>query len=209
MTTFLSVNAQKERKLIREGNSLFHKNDFEKSEVEYRKALDKKDKSYEAKFNLGDALYKQKKFDKALDVFRSLTISENDKNNLADLYHNIGNTYIGQQKLTEAIEAFKTSLRNNPRSKDTKYNLEWARSKQQKNQDQKDKKDKKDKKDQKEQKDQKDKKEQKDQKNKISKADAKRLLEALQNDEKKVQEKVKKAKVKTQKAKKSKVSKDW
>ena len=37
-----SASAQKERKLVREGNDLYDKQDFEKAEVEYRKALDKK-----------------------------------------------------------------------------------------------------------------------------------------------------------------------
>ncbi len=64
-----SASAQKERKLVREGNDLYDKQDFEKAEVEYRKALDKKTDSYEAAFNLGDALFKQKKFDEALKQF--------------------------------------------------------------------------------------------------------------------------------------------
>lgn len=242
-----SASAQKERKFIREGNDLFHKSDFEKSEVEYRKALNKKDKSFMAKFNLGDALYKQKKYDEALEIFESLSAETKDKNQLADVYHNLGNTYLAKKKLKEAIEAYKSSLRSNPTSKDTKYNLEWARQ-QKKKQDQKNKdnkknkdknkdKDKKDKdkknkdnnKKEENKKDQKkkdqDKKDQKKkdqdkqnkenknkqqaQKNKISKDDAKRLLEALQNDEKKVQAKVKKAKAKAQKAKKIRVKKDW
>ena len=52
--------AQQERKFIREGNELFEKQDFEKAEVEYRKAADKKANSFEAAFNMADALYKQK-----------------------------------------------------------------------------------------------------------------------------------------------------
>ena len=56
----LSSQAQQERKFIREGNELFEKQDFEKAEVEYRKAADKKNESFEAAFNMADALYKQK-----------------------------------------------------------------------------------------------------------------------------------------------------
>ena len=37
--------AQQERKFIRGGNDLFNKQDFEKAEVEYRKALDTEVKS--------------------------------------------------------------------------------------------------------------------------------------------------------------------
>ena len=237
----LSASAQKERKFIREGNNLFNGNKFEKSEVEYRKALDKKNSSFEAMFNLGDALYKQKKFDEALEMFNSIKEVEKDKNNLAHVFHNIGNTYLSQKKNDEAINAYKESLRLNPNSKETKYNLEWARhqkkqdkqkqndknKQQNKNNQDKNKGGKKDKnkKDQDKEKDKKDQdknkdkknsksdknreKQKKDGKNKISKSDAKRLLEALQNDEKKVQEKVKKAKAKAQKAKKIKVTKDW
>ena len=47
--------AQQERKFIRGGNDLFNKQDFEKAEVEYRKALDTEVKSYEGAFNLGTA----------------------------------------------------------------------------------------------------------------------------------------------------------
>lgn len=239
-----NASAQKERKFVREGNDLYGKQNFEKAEVEYRKALDKKTDSYEAAFNLGDALFKQKKFDEALQQFSDLAKEETDKQRLGELYHNIGNTLLSMQKTEESIEAYKESLRNRPDSPETKYNLEYARRRQQQqqnqNQDQnKDQQDKNQNKDQnqdqkdqnQDQKDQnkdqqdKDRKDQdKNQQNKdrqqqdqqpqqqpgkISKEDAQRLLEALQNDEKKVQEKVQKEKVQQQKAKKQKIEKDW
>lgn len=263
--------AQQERKFIREGNDLFEKQDFEKAEVEYRKAADKKNESFEAAFNMADALYKQKKYDEALQQFSALAKQETDKQRLGEIYHNIGNTLLALQKNEESIEAYKESLRNRPDSEATKYNLEFARHKQQqeqqdkdqnkdnkdqdkKDQDQKDQnKDNKDQKDQdkkdqdkkdqdkkdqdqkeqnkdnkdnkdqnKDQKDQnkdqqdqnkdqnnKDQQGQQQQQGKISKEDAERLLEALQNDEKQVQEKVQKQKAQEQKAKKMKIEKDW
>ena len=215
--SFPSV-AQQERKFIREGNDLFNKQDFEKAEVEYRKALDTEVKSYEGAFNLGDALYKQKKFDEALQQFQSLAQNEKDKEKLGELYHNIGNTLLAMNKLDESIEAYKQSLRNRPNSQETKYNLEFARKQKQdqqnqdQNQDQnKDQQDK-DKQDQdKQNQDQNKDQQNKDQQNKdqqqqeqqaqpkISKEDAQRLLEALEADEKKTQEKVQKDKVQAQK----------
>lgn len=245
----LDVSAQKERKFIRKGNGLFEGNEYENSEVEYRKALDKRTNSYEAGFNLGDALYKQKKYDEALKQYQALTVTEQDPKKLGDIYHNIGNTLLMNRKIDESIEAYKESLRHFPNSKETKYNLEYARRMKQKEEEQKkkqdqnkdknknqdkknqdkkdqDKKDQKnqdkkdqDKKDQKDQdkKDQKNKPEDQDkkkgepeeQKNKISEQDANRLLKALENDEKKVQEKVQKAKAEAQKAKRTKIKKDW
>lgn len=240
----LQAEAQKERKSVREGNTFFNDENFEKAEVEYRKALDKKATSFEAAFNLGDALYKQKKYEEALQQFSTLAKTETDKNRLGELYHNIGNTLLGMQKTDESIEAYKESLRNRPNAEDTKYNLEYARFKKQsdqqnkdqnkdqnqdkdqnkdqdkqdqnkdKNQDQnknqQDKQDQnKDQSDQDKNKEQQDKNEQQPREGKISKEDAQRLLEALQNDEKKVQEKVQKQKAQEQKVKKQKIEKDW
>ncbi len=250
----MPLMAQQERKFIREGNELFEKQNFEKAEVEYRKAADKKMDSFEAAFNMADALYKQKKYDEALQQFTNLAKSEKDKERLGEIYHNIGNTLLSMEKTEESIEAYKESLRNRPNAEQTKYNLEFARHKQQQdqqdqnkdqnqdqnkdqnkdqNQDQnKDQQDKDQNKDQnKDQQDQnKDQQDQnKDQQNKqdqnkdqqdqqqqpqqqegkISKEDAERLLEALQNDEKNVQEKVQKQKAQEQKAKRMKIDKNW
>ena len=237
--------AQKERKFIRAGNDLFEGEKFENSEVEYRKALDKKINSYEAGFNLGDALYKQKKYDEALKQFQTLALTEKNPERLGELFHNIGNTLLESKKIDESIEAYKQSLRFRPNANETKYNLEYARqmkkeqeqqkqnqqdnkdqqNKDQQNKDQKDNKgqDKKEQNKKEQDKDQQnqqnqqnkqgdqDKKEgdQEKQQNKISKEDAKRLLEALENDEKKVQEKVQKARAKSQQAKRTKIKKDW
>ncbi len=231
--------AQKERKFVREGNTLFNKQDFEKAEVEYRKALDKKEASYEGAFNLGDALYKQKKYEEALQQFSALTKRETDKERLGELYHNLGNTLLELEKTEESIEAYKESLRNRPASEETKYNLEYARLKKQQqeqneqNQDQQNKDQQDQNEDQQDQnrdqnQDQQEKQnqEQKDQNqeqnqdqnkdqqqqqpaSKISREDAQRLLEALQNDEKRVQEKVQKERVERQKAQRSKIEKDW
>lgn len=233
-TVFPAV-AQQERKYIREGNDLFDKQDFEKAEVEYRKAADKKENSFEAAFNTADALYKQKKYEEALKQFSQLAAGEKDKQRLGELYHNIGNTLLAMEKTDESIEAYKESLRNNPTSEATKYNLEFARHKKQqdqqqqnqdknqdKNQDQQDQKNQ-DKQDQNKQdqqnqdkgQNQQDKQKQpqqpkeQEQPGKISKEAAQRLLEALQHDEKQVQEKVQKQKAQEQKAKRMKIDKNW
>ena len=84
--------AQQERKFIREGNELFEKQDFEKAEVEYRKAADKKANSFEAAFNMADDLYKKKKYDKALEQFASLAKQETDKEQMGEIYPTIGRT---------------------------------------------------------------------------------------------------------------------
>ncbi|MDR0983331.1 MAG: tetratricopeptide repeat protein [Culturomica sp.] len=233
-----TLSAQQERKLIREGNEFFNKKDFEKAEVEYRKAIDKAPNSYVAHFNLGTALYRQKKYEEALREFASLEKDETDPERLGELYHNMGNTLFGMQKIDESIEAYKESLRHRPNSNETKNNLEYVRrfrqqqqqkqdqdqenknggdgkNQQEQNKDDKSKQEESKKQQQNQNQDQdQQKQEQQQQKSeqqnvKISEEDAKRLLEALQNDEKQVQEKVQLQKAEQQKAKKTKIDKNW
>jgi len=230
----VSVFAQKERKYIREGNREFEDGNFENSEIAYRKAADlEKTKTHKPAFNIGDALYKQEKYDDAASQFQSIAESELSKDEKAKVFHNLGNSFLQNNKLQESIEAYKNALRNNPNDLDTKYNLAYAQKKlqqqqQQQNQDQnkdqnKDKNQQDQNKDQ--NKDQEDKnqdqqnkqdqnkqdkqdqnqEQQQQQQPKISKEDAERILQALANDEKKTQQKVKEQKA----AAKVKVEKEW
>ncbi|MDK2979199.1 MAG: Ca-activated chloride channel [Bacteroidales bacterium] len=227
----LAVNtfAQQERKYIRKGNKEFEKGNFDDSEVFYRKAIDKKDDSYNASFNIGDALYKQEKYDDAINQFSDLTNKELTKEDKAKIYHNLGNALLNNKKIKESIEAYKHALRNNPSDMETKYNLAYAQKllaqqqKQDQNQDQNKDKNKDKNKDQnqkknddqqdkdQQQQDQKDQQQDKNQQQKqqqpdISKQNAERILQALANDEKKTQQKVKEQKAKAAKVK---VIKNW
>ncbi len=198
-------------------NKQYKKGKYNDSEISYRKSLDKNKNSFEAAFNLGDALYKQGKYEEALEQFRSLTNVATSKENLSKVYHNIANCLLQTKKYEESIEAYKQSLKLLDKDADTKYNLEYAKSmlKKQQQQQQKDKnkKDDKDKKDdqKKQDKDQSDKGDkddkQKDQpkdKSKISKEDAQRMLDALNNKERQAQKKLGK-----KEASRVTIEKDW
>ena len=210
---------QSGKKDVREGNRNFKEKEYEESEVSYRKAINKEADLFDANFNLGDALYKQEKYDEAANEFNGLASRDGSNKELAKTYHNLGNSLLKSQKIEESIAAYKSSLRYYPDDQETKYNLSYAKDllkeqQQKKEQDQKQNKDQDKNKDQQENdqqeqnknEQQKDKQEQQKQPQKISKEDANRLLNALANDEKKVQEKVKKAIAKMQKVK---TEKDW
>lgn len=138
-----------------------------------------------------------------------------DKNKKSAALYNLGNSLLKADKIQESIEAYKGSLKLNPDMPEAKYNLAYAQDLLRKQQEQQQEKEKQDQKEDKNKKDQKDKdqdkekeKENKDQqKNKdqnedqkqdnqqnMSRDDAERLLNALANEEKDVQEKVKLAK---------------
>ncbi len=202
--------AQADKKYIRQGNREYEKSKYPESEISYRKALDKNKQSADAVFNAGDALYKQKKYEDAGKQFmENINMNEDRKKKSAGLY-NLGNSFLKANKLKESIDAYKNSLKLDPQNLEAKYNLAYAQDllkQQQQQQKQDQQQQKQDKKDQdqdqnkeKEQ-DQSDNNEQQDQQQQqqedsqaISKEDAERILNALENDEKNVQEKVKLAK---------------
>ena len=215
-----TLNAQTDKKFIRKGNREYEKNKFSDSEISYRKAIDKNKLSPDAVFNVGDALYKQNKYEEAGKQFIENANQSDNKMKKSSGLFNLGNSMLKANKLEESIDAYKNSLKLNPANNEAKYNLSYAQDllrqqqQQQKQQQDKDKQDQnkdKNKKDQKkDQKDQKDKnndkqndqkkdqdqkqQQQQPQKGEISKEDAQRLLNSLDNDEKNVQEKVKLAK---------------
>ncbi len=209
---------QNERKYLRQGNSKYYDGKFNESEILYRKALEKNNSSTSAVFNLGDALYRQNKFEDASKQFISASETKDDLMKKSESYYNLGNSLLKANKIAESIEAYKNSLRLDPQNVKAKYNLAYAQDllkeqqKQQQNQDkQKNDQDKKDNKenreenknqqaqqDQNQQQQQQQENQQQNQQTQqqqgISKEDAARILEALANNERKVQEKVKEAK---------------
>ena len=55
----LMANAQTDRQLIREGNRLFYKQQYDKAEVMYRKAVAKNPSNPQAVYNLGCTAFSQ------------------------------------------------------------------------------------------------------------------------------------------------------
>jgi Ca-activated chloride channel homolog len=121
--------AQQERRFIRKGTEEYNNEKFVESEVEYRKALDKDAHSYEAKYNMAGALFKQQKLNEALEQYQALAGTQTDKNRLSQIYHNIGNVYFSAGKFDESIDAYKKALKNNPLDNETRYNLIAAQKK--------------------------------------------------------------------------------
>lgn len=206
--------AQSEQKLIRDGNKSYDNKKYSDAEVAYKKSLSKNQKSYEGNFNLGDAYYKQGKYDEAAKQFDMVRTQKKDKNADAAALHNLGNTLLQSQKYQESIDAYKQALKLNPKDEDTRYNLAYAQAmlrQQQQQQQQNQDKNKDNKKDQKQQQkqdqqkqDQQKQQQQQQQKKEISKEDAERILQALNNDEKDKHKK--KAKVASGRIS---VDKDW
>ena len=219
-TKEIEAQNKKSRTLIRNGNSSYQNNNFDKAELNYRKALVLNPKNKSANFNLGNTLYSQQKFQESQEYYEKSIDKNDDKFLRARAYHNMGNACFKSNQLEQAILAYENALKLNPSDMETKYNLAMAK-KQQKNkgggkndqkQDKKDNQDKKD--DQKksggsgnpQEKPEEAKSEPKPDNKSMSKEQAQRLLEALKNQEQNTQNKMEAKKTKPEPKK---GEKDW
>ena len=207
--------AQSDRQLVRQGNKQFRMGNAAESEVSYRKAVEKNQRNPQANYNLGNALMLQRKDSLAITQLEKAGKLETNPLRRAQAYHNIGVICQQHQLFSEAIEAYKEALRNNPVDDETRYNLELCKRqlKQQQNQqnqgnnkqDKQDK-DKQDKQKQDQQKQQQQKQEQQKQDQQMSKENAEQLLNAAMQEEKQTQERMKKA---LQQPQKRRLEKNW
>ena len=132
VTLFVATDAQAqkwpERSRVRRGNRLYERLDYDRAEERYREAQQLSDTCFEATFNLGDALYKQQRFDEAEKIFTALA-ADSTRNDLdrAHSYYNLGNSLFQQKKYQEALAAYKRSLRLNPADLETKYNYAYTK----------------------------------------------------------------------------------
>lgn len=205
--------AQNDRRYIVQGNKLFREGQFDQAEVAYRKAIEKNPRNPQAHYNLGNSLMAQKKDSAAVQSFQKSTELETSKIRKAMAFHNMGVVCQQHKMYGEAIEAYKNSLRLNPKDDATRYNLELCKRQQrnQKNQDKQDQNKQKDKngndnKDEKQK--NKDKQDQKknNNENKMSKENAEQMLNAAMQQEKSTQQRMKKA---MQKPRTNKLDKEW
>ncbi len=222
--------AQNKKSFLRDGNKLYADSSYNEAEMQYRKSLEKDQDYFNASFNLADAVYKQERYEESSALFDALKDNAPTETDLAKVYHNLGNSLVKEQKLEEAIDAYKSSLRINPKDKDTRHNLAIThKQKQQQEQENKDenkenkdeqeqdkdgenKEEEKENKEQEQNQENKENKEEKkeskpeEKKEEMSKETAEKMLEAIQQKEKELQEELQKKKVK---GKRVKVLKDW
>ena len=201
-----TIQAQNERKDIRKGNKAFRQQNYVQAEVDYRKATAKNGRNPQAIYNLGCAFMAQQKDSSAVVQFENASKIETNPKRKAMAFHNIGVICQKKQLFSEAIEAYKESLRNNPSDNETRYNLELCKrqlknqknnnnDKNQQNKNDKNKDNKNKEQQKKDQKDDKDKQQNNQQqpKEQMSKDNAEQLLNAAMQKEKETQDRLKKA----------------
>ncbi|MBK7882847.1 MAG: VWA domain-containing protein [Chitinophagaceae bacterium] len=210
--------AQNAKVLIKKGNEAYSKNEFNTAIKNYKTAADKNPSNVTAQYNLGNALYKNKKNPEAIQAYDNVLQSASNPLDKAKAYYNKGVVLQNDNKLNECIEAYKNALKLVPGDDDARQNLQKAlqqqKQQEQQKKEQKDKQEKQPDKDDSKEKEQKPNEEDKDKKNgspepqqqpKLSKQDAEEKLKALQQHEKNLQDKLRKVNASSS----NKPAKDW
>lgn len=219
-----TASSQSAHALLRSGDLKYDNEDYLIAEEEYRKSLEENN-TLKGTYNLGNAIYQQKRFDEAIRHYSKAADLAKDNNVKARAFHNLGNALYAKQNFQESIDAYKNSLRADPQDLETKFNLSQAQKQlkiQQQQQQQQQDSDSNEGENEQEQQQEGDKEQQEQQQEQqpvgqeqdeqeqqpkpknLSKEEAQQLLDIMDEEERKVQEKVKKAQ-----AKPSKSSKDW
>ncbi|MBR2265077.1 MAG: tetratricopeptide repeat protein [Paludibacteraceae bacterium] len=205
----------------RHGNRDYNKDNFAEAEVDYRRGLEKNNQSYEAHYNLGDALFRQNKYPEAAEEFikaAQVIDPKKDKQKAAKTYHNLGNSLFAQQQYDKAITAYQQSLRANPKDNDTRYNmvkamqmLQQQQQQQQQNQQNQDQQQQQQEQQQQQQEQeqnqdqqQQEQQQQQQDEQQMDQETAEQILQALEQDEQDTQEKLQR-----QQGSKRRVEKDW
>ncbi len=125
------VQAQEINEIILQGNEAYQKADFKAASGAYEKALKSDPNNIPGKFNLANAQYKQNQFEKATANYLSVLKYTTDHSILAKAWYNLGNSFIKQKKVQDAINAYQQSLLLDPTDNDTRENLQKAMNEKQ------------------------------------------------------------------------------
>ena len=163
MSLFVAVDAtaqrMPERGLVRKGNRLFAKERYEHSSNAYREALQHDSTSFEARYDLANALIRMSMADTTAYADPESSAAKMSSGNLqqaeallqaaaadslqtaenrAEAFYNLGNAQFVQQKLQDALQSYRRSLVLNPNDMEAKYNYALTKKllEQQQNQDQ-------------------------------------------------------------------------
>ena len=124
----VSAQQMRERGLVRKGNRQFKREQFEKSVDSYQRALQHDSTCFEAKYDLASALYRTERYDKAektlLLIVGDSTRTEKERGEVA---YNLGNTQFAQQKYKEALSSYRQAMRCNPNDEDAKFNYAFTK----------------------------------------------------------------------------------
>ena len=144
MSGYHFIHAQKAHTYRKDADQFFNLGKYNQAEELYRKSLEK-EATAKAEYNLGNAVYMQKRYDEAAEHYQKAIEATDDPDLKADAYYNLGNAHFQKQAFDKSVEAYKNALKIRPDDLSYKHNLQLAQKmlkrqqQQQQQQQQKDK----------------------------------------------------------------------
>lgn len=130
LAPFAEAAAQKmpERRLVRKGNRQFGRERYDKSIDSYTRALEAAPTSFEAAYDLANAMFRAERYDTAEQTLKGI-VADSTRSDIdrSEAVYNLGNTQFAQQKLKEALASYRAAMRLNPDDQEAKYNYAYTK----------------------------------------------------------------------------------
>jgi len=109
------------------GDRMYRDSNYVGAEEAYRKA-NAENPSFNFQYNLANSLYQQGRIKEAQSAYeKSISNSSTTPQQLSSAYYNLGNTNFHNKAYNKSIEAYKESLKLNPKDAAAKINLAQAK----------------------------------------------------------------------------------
>lgn len=130
LAPFAEAAAQKmpERRLVRKGNRQFGRERYDKSIESYTRALEAAPTSFEAAYDLANAMFRAERYDTAEQTLKGI-VADSTRSDIdrSEAVYNLGNTQFAQQKLKEALASYRAAMHLNPDDQEAKYNYAYTK----------------------------------------------------------------------------------
>ena len=120
------VQAEDYREAVRKGNTAYTDQNYKEALEQYQIAETEIPESPQLDYNIAGVLYHEGKYEEAVDRFTKASASDEAALS-AQAHYNLGNTYFRMGDYQNAIASYEESLKLEPTDMDAKYNLELAR----------------------------------------------------------------------------------
>src|SRR5690606_20258077 len=109
------------------------KQNYAKAEADFRIKKSKAENKSIASYNLGNTIYKQESYEESKYSYLEVIEKSENKAEKHMAYHNLGNALMQEKNYQAAVDAYKNALRNNPYDEQTRYNFALAKEMLEKN----------------------------------------------------------------------------
>ena len=121
-----SLLAQTDRKFNRKAYKAMEDGNYNEAILNYQKALKENPEQLEYSNNLGHAYYRNQNYESAAESY--LKYSQKPGVTRSEQFHNLGNAFLQAGNYDKSIQSYIESLKIDPESEDTKYNLSMAQA---------------------------------------------------------------------------------